>query len=70
LIKEQLQKALTCSKESEPFDAEQKPKAAMNIVEHVFLLTVGTSSGYMPSVESRAVSNRHYKMVLASTAPS
>jgi hypothetical protein len=23
-------------------------KAAMNIVEHVFLLTVGTSSGYMP----------------------
>jgi hypothetical protein len=23
-------------------------KAAMNIVEHVFLLPVGTSSGYMP----------------------
>jgi hypothetical protein len=23
-------------------------KAAVNIVEHVFLLTVGTSSGYMP----------------------
>ena len=52
-----------------PFDAEQKPKAAMNIVEHVFLLTVVTSSGYVPSVENCAVSNRHYKMVLASTAP-
>jgi hypothetical protein len=25
-----------------------KNKAAMNIVEHVFLLPVGTSSGYMP----------------------
>jgi hypothetical protein len=25
-------------------------KAAMNIVEHVFLLPVGTSSGYMPKM--------------------
>jgi hypothetical protein len=39
-------------------------KAAMNIVEHVFLLPIGTSSGYMPR---RGIAGQFLKYIFSNS---